>query len=93
MNKDAAVTSFVLGILCVIPLLNWVLAPLAMYFGIRALRSIRKDPQHYGGKTFAIIGITLGSAVLFFNVTGKLFWEDDALYPDYPRNVLMSLFS
>lgn len=84
MNKDAAVTSFVLGILCVIPLLNWVLAPLAMYFGIRALRSIRRDPGQYGGKFLAITGTVIGAAVLFFNITGILFFADNALYPIGP---------
>ncbi len=80
-NKDSAIISLVLGVLCFIPLLNWALSVLAIYFGIAALRSIRRDPQHYGGKVFAIVGIVIGAAVLFFNVYGILFFADNALYP------------
>ncbi len=81
MDKDSAITSFVIGLLCWIPLLNWALSPLAVYFGAKAILNIRKDPSHYGGLAFAIIGTIIGVAVFFFNVTWYLFYGPNALFP------------
>ncbi len=73
--------SFVLGILCVIPWLNWVISLLAVYFGIKAIRSIRKDPSVYGGLVFAVIGIAIGASVFILNVMGILFFGANPLFP------------
>lgn len=79
-NKDSAIASFVLGLLSFIPLLNWVISLLAVYFGVRALLNIRRAPDQYGGMALAIIGTVIGVAVFFFNATWVLFFADYALY-------------
>ena len=73
--------SVVFGLLGFIPLLNWGLCILAIYFGIKAIRNIRGDRITYGGMAFAIIGLVLGIAVLFFNITWALFYASFAPFP------------
>jgi hypothetical protein len=80
-NNDSAVASFILGILCIIPWLNWVISLLAVYFGARAIRRIRSNPSVYGGMAFAIIGTVIGASVFLLNLTGVLFFGDSALFP------------
>ena len=65
-----AITSFVCGLLFWVPLFNWVLGPMAIVFGIYALKYQRADPNRYGGQVFAIIGIILGVISVIFTVIG-----------------------
>jgi hypothetical protein len=67
-SKDLAIISFVLGIFFWIPLLNNFIGALAIFFGIKAIYNIRKNPEKYGGMTLAIIGIIFGIIPLFFSI-------------------------
>ncbi len=69
-DKVYALTSFICGLLFWVPLFNWVLGPLAIVFGIMALKYQRADPERYGGQIFAIIGIILGVISVIFTVIG-----------------------
>jgi hypothetical protein len=80
-SKDSAIASFVLGLLCVIPWLNWGISLLAMYFGYRAIYLIRKYPDRYTGLWYAIAGATLGTATLVLNILGLLFCARYAIFP------------
>ena len=59
-SKKSAIASFVFGLTFWIPLLNLIFSFFAVYFGILSLKNIKKEPEKYSGKIFAIIGITLG---------------------------------
>lgn len=48
----------------------FVLGFVALYFGAKARRMVREDPQRYGGDTFALIGMIVGG---LFGVGGTLF--------------------
>lgn len=65
-----ATTSFVCGLLFWVPLFNWVLGPMAIIFGIFALKYARNEPQRYGGETLAVIGIILGAISVIFTILG-----------------------
>ena len=69
-SKASAITSFVFGVISIIPLINYITAFLAIYFGIKSLKNIRKHPENYGGKIFAITGLLLGILTLIFTLTG-----------------------
>ena len=80
-NRDSAIASLVFGLLSWIPLLNWGISVLAVYFGVLAIRNMRKDREAYVGMALAIIGIVIGVAVIFFNLTWFFFFRPDALFP------------
>ena len=69
-SKALAITSFVFGLISIIPIINYLTAFLAVYFGIKSLRSIRKHPESYGGKIFAVTGLLLGTLVIISTLTG-----------------------
>jgi hypothetical protein len=69
-DKIYALTSFICGLLFWVPLFNWVLGPMAIIFGIFALKYQRADPQRYGGQAYAIIGIILGATSVIFTIIG-----------------------
>jgi Domain of unknown function (DUF4190) len=58
----------VLGICCIVLMypLDVVLGPLALWFGISALRHIRMDGEIVAGSGFAIAGIVMGASVSGF---------------------------
>lgn len=62
-SRAASLASFLFGLVFWIPLLNLIFAIPALYFGIASLRKIKKKPEQYGGKWFAVIGIALGAIV------------------------------
>ncbi len=80
-SKDSAIASFVFGVLCIIPWLNWGISLLAMYFGYRSIYNIRKYPDKYAGLGYAIAGAVIGTSVLILNILGILFFGSHALYP------------
>ena len=65
-SKTTSHTSLVLSLLSWIPLLNLGIAPSAVYFGIKALREIKKNPEKYSGRIYAIIGIVIGGLTTIF---------------------------
>ena len=65
-----AIVSFICGLTFWIPILNLVFGIVAIYFAIRALRDIKKDPTKYGGKWLAITGLALGVLVWITYFTG-----------------------
>ena len=69
-SKRSAITSFVFGLTFWIPLLNLIFSFFAVYFGITSLKNIKKEPLKYGGKSFAIIGLILGSLVHILYIIG-----------------------
>ena len=69
-SKITAVTSFIFGLIFWIPVLNLIFGVLAIYLGIRALKHIKKDPERYGGKGFAVIGIILGTITIIGLIIG-----------------------
>lgn len=62
-SRAASLASFLFGLGFWIPLLNLIFAIPALYFGIASIRKIKKKPEQYGGKWFAVIGIVLGALV------------------------------
>jgi uncharacterized Tic20 family protein len=81
-NREARATAaFVLGICCIVLMypLGVVLGPLALWFGISALRRIQMVNSNLGGLGFAIAGIVMGAIVsglyaliLFFEMAAFL---------------------
>jgi len=69
-SRAMAITSFGFGLTFWIPLLNLIFGLLAIYLGIKALRSIKSSPDKYGGKWFAITGIVLGTIPIILSLTG-----------------------
>ncbi|MEK6943224.1 MAG: hypothetical protein AABX00_04140, partial [Nanoarchaeota archaeon] len=55
-SKARAIACFILSIISFLPLINYITIPLSIYFGIKSLKNIKKDPAAYDGKVFAILG-------------------------------------
>ena len=64
------IASFAFGLTFWIPLLNLVFGILGIYLGVKALIKIRKEPNKYGGKSFAVLGIILSTVVYVTYLTG-----------------------
>ena len=90
-NKTAAVASFIFGLAFWIPLLNLIFGLLAICLGIRAIIRIRQKPYHFGGKWFAIAGLTLGILVYltYFTGLGMCLYG----YKDICKNIGLSFLS
>ena len=69
-SKALAIASFVFGIISIIPIINYLTAFLAIYFGTKSLKNIRKRPESYDGKIFAITGLLIGILIIIFTLTG-----------------------
>ena len=69
-SKATAIASFILSLTFWIPLLNLIFGMLAIYLGIKSLTKIKKYPDKYGGKAFAVIGAVLGAVVYITYLTG-----------------------
>ena len=67
-DRVFAVTSLVCGLLFWVPLFNFVLGPLAVLFGVLAIKRVRIDPERYGGQTIAVFGLILGIISVIFTV-------------------------
>ena len=67
-SKKLAITSFAFSLTFWIPLINLVFGILAIFLGIKALKNIKKAPDKYGGKAFAISGIILGTLPIFLYI-------------------------
>ena len=65
-SKKTAYISLALSLSSLIPLLNLGIAPMAVYFGIKALKEIERNPEEYGGKIYAITGIIIGGLATVF---------------------------
>ena len=65
-SKKEAVISFILALTAWIPLFNFATAPLSVFYGIKAIKKIRKYPENYSGKGYAIIGIIIGGMITVF---------------------------
>ncbi len=61
--------SLILGLSFWIPLLNYPLSVLAIFFGVSALRLVHKYPDRYGGRIYAVIGIILASLPVFIGLS------------------------
>lgn len=72
-SKGHAIASFVFGLFFWLPLLNLITGILAIILGVKALRLRKKNPEQFGGKWFAIIGIILGAIPLVFSVVGLIY--------------------
>lgn len=60
-SKASAIASFICSLAFWIPLVNIIFGLLAVFLGLKALNNIKKAPDKYGGKAFAIAGIVLGT--------------------------------
>ena len=69
-SKTIAVASFVFGLTFWIPLLNLIFGLLAIHLGFKAMSKIKKEPEKYEGKGFAIAGIVMGSLPIVFYIIG-----------------------
>ena len=69
-SKATAIASLVFGLFFWIPLINLICSLPAIYFGLKSLSNIKKEPLKYSGKAFAVIGISLGCLVYFLYITG-----------------------
>lgn len=59
-NTQYATASLVFGILCIVPLFNFLSSPLSIVFGIIALYKANKQPTQYAGVIRAVIGLSIG---------------------------------
>jgi len=66
-NNELAITSFILAILSWIPLLNFLIAPAAVYYGFYALKELNQQPTHYKGKLYAVTGLLIGLSITIFS--------------------------
>jgi competence protein ComGC len=69
LKSGLAIASMVLGILgfvTAIFLIGILIAPIGLVLGIVALIKTNKNPQIYGGKSFAIVGIVTSAIALLF---------------------------
>jgi hypothetical protein len=69
-SSARAIVSFALSLLSFLPLLNYITIPMSLYHGIKSLKNIKQNSDKYGGKTFAIIGITISGLILIFTLGG-----------------------
>lgn len=69
-SKATAITSLIFGLTFWIPLLNLFFGILAVYLGVNALIKIKKEPDKYEGKGFAVVGIVLGILPLLLSIIG-----------------------
>jgi len=58
--EKKGLTGFILSIFGLIPIVGLPLAILGLVFGIKSLRKIKRNPELYKGKGFAIASIVLG---------------------------------
>ena len=67
-REARATAALVLGICCIVLIypLGVVLGPLALWFGISALRRVQRANGNLGGLGFAIAGIVMGAIVSAF---------------------------
>lgn len=68
-DEEFAKKSALFGGLSFIPVVGWVFSILAVIFGSIALSNIKKNPEKYGGKKKATIGIILGIVSLIIGIT------------------------
>ncbi|HLC65003.1 MAG TPA: DUF4190 domain-containing protein [Candidatus Nanoarchaeia archaeon] len=73
-NSPFAKKSFYLGLFFWVPLFNLILSPIAIYLGIRALRQIKKEPEVYSGKGYAVVGLILGIIPLLLGLIYLIFF-------------------
>ncbi|MAG15555.1 hypothetical protein CMO88_00685 [Candidatus Woesearchaeota archaeon] len=76
-----AIIALILSLFVVIPLLNYIIGAVAIYFGTEALKEIKHKQKK--GKIIALLGIFLGSIPFYFgflnflqsrlNISTKLF--------------------
>ncbi|MBI4918545.1 hypothetical protein HY837_01335 [archaeon] len=59
-TNELAVISIILAAISWIPLVNFGIAPAAVYFGWKGFKEIKKEPELYKGKIYAIIGMLIG---------------------------------
>ncbi len=74
LNQTLPIVSLILGIVslcCYISPLTGIGALVTGYLG---LKNISSDPQNYGGKTMAIIGMILGGLFLLVGLLYYIFW-------------------
>ena len=69
-SKATAITSFIFGLTFWIPSLNLIFGIFAIYFGVKSLTNIKKEPDKHGGKIYAILGIILGTIVYVTFIIG-----------------------
>ena len=69
-SRGTAIASLIFGLFFWIPLINFISGALAIFFGVKSLIKIRKEPGKYDGKRFAITGIILGALVYVTYLTG-----------------------
>ena len=90
-SNAMALASFIFGLAFWIPLLNLIFCALAVYLGIKSLVKIKKNPEDFGGKAYAVIGIILGIIVYvaYFTGVGMCF----AGYKEICKNIGLGFLS
>jgi Domain of unknown function (DUF4190) len=77
-QQGLALTSMILGLVSIT--IGWccyfgvITSPISIIMGAVALSQIKKDPQTYGGKPLAIIGVSVSSFYLVMVVLFILLW-------------------
>jgi hypothetical protein len=69
-DKVFAITALVCGLMMWVPLFNFILGPLAVIFGVLAIKRVRSEPERYGGQVIAVIGLILGLVSVIFTIIG-----------------------
>ncbi len=80
----AAISSFICGLLFIIPIFNIIFSILALIFGVSALKAISKYSDELSGKGFAIAGIIMGIMAILLYAVGITF---GLLFPDVVREI------
>jgi len=71
--------SLILVLFFWVPLINIILLPASMYFGVKAMLRARRKPEKYGGflmalfiTIFAFVSFIVGGYILIFSIMGKI---------------------
>lgn len=75
-NSSYAWISLILALFFWVPLLNLLILPLSIYFGVKAIKRVKKDPKKYGGFAIAVFSVIWASISLIFSI---IFFVLDAL--------------
>lgn len=73
LNQTLPIVSLVLGILSVCCYISPVTGFIAVVVGFLGLKNIQNDPNQYGGRTLAIIGMILGGLFLIIGLAYYVF--------------------
>lgn len=74
LNQTLPIISLVLGIISICCYISPLTGIAALITGFLGMKNVKTDPNQYGGKTLAIIGMILGGLFFLVGVVYYIFW-------------------